>query len=270
MNSYKTFTECQRKYWHSAHMTQHDSDWVRPLHHVFSSIAIKALAEFSYSWRNMRVSRIVELCKSDGVMDEFDQMRIAVAVRSYFSQWPETIGKIDGNRMIVDVDGAPYLLINRFSSQISPSLSAELYSDVTVCGSIIHLREIMDVQGAIVRVVQKNSQVIKQAREFKTREAQRAETPAEFLERANNGKTFEFRASVDELDIAGVEQILSVFELDILMKDGDINQYEQNFGEDNCNCVKNKTKGQACEFYSQCHRENFNFGATEVAESELW
>jgi hypothetical protein len=288
VSAYDDFAKCQRMFFHKhVNETCVDSDFVAPVYFAFGTVAHECLAKFQYDGTKMSLEFIKESCKKHGILDEFEQMRVAVALRSYFAEWPKTEivatevwfetgslkGRIDA---IARTENGLVILCDEFHSSISPSLSAELPVDMQICGYAGALGELAkklgvpgdSFVGVQARFVQKNSQVIREYKEFKTKPPQQAETPLEFLARANNGKTWEWSATFDELDVAGAEQRIAVLTLDLAMKEN-VEDYEQNKGEDNRNCVLNPSKEIACQFYSQCHGVQYS-KRNEPTEEEIW
>lgn len=255
------YERCQRAFFYErVAKLEKDSDFKEPVYFFFGKAAHRCLEEFGYRGTNMRTSKIFEICQQEKITDEYDQARVAVAVRTYFACWPTTeVVAMEGEMETEFFKGrydaftkderGYWILENKFHASISKELAVELTTDVQICSYAARAKEIQEalkLDGPIIgvkyRITTKNSQTVGGKR---TQYA----GALDFLEKAKNGNCIEFELLFEEMAIGIVETEMSMLCCEIEGK----GLQEENFAQDLERCVWNEKRGEACGHYSRCH-----------------
>lgn len=257
----KQYEKCQRAFFHER-VKKHepDKDFVTPLYFNFGRAAHACLEAFGYDCKSMKTEKIFAICKENGITNEYDAARVAVAVRTYFAHWPTTNAKsvegwlenefFHGRYDAVTKDERGYwILENKFHSQISKDLGVELTGDVQLCSYASEAKSIAEtlkldapLLGVKFRVTTKNAQTIGGKRS-------QYDGPLDFLKRGKNGHCLELEMLFEEMNIGVVKMEMRMLCCEIEMKDDTEALFEQKLEE----CIWNQKRDEACPFFSRCH-----------------
>jgi hypothetical protein len=260
-SSRNLYAECQRAFWHRyLAKTVNDSDYVNPKYFAFGSAFHECLEVFKYSGKLMETAKIVEIAHKNRLFGEGDIGKLMASLRAYFATWfnsnvidcevwieTDVIkGKIDG--VLRDDQGHFWILENKTSSAISPTLEIELPTDPQVClysASVEQLKERVrilageQVLGVIFRVTEKPKERLK-----------KAETMLDYAARCKS-RTFEWKAPFARIKS---DEVFSSFRALLAEIKAKREPYRPDMIESFCqnkrNCVK---YGAACQYYSHCH-----------------
>ena len=255
------YERCQRSFFYERVIkATKDSDYKEPLYFFFGKAAHACLEAFHYDAMQMNTDKIFEICKEHGITDEYDCARVGIAVRTYFACWPTTKavavegwleteffkGRFDA---VTKDDEGYWILENKFHSQISRELGAELTGDVQLCsyaGQAKAIEETLKLDaplaGVKYRVTTKNSQTVNGPRS-------KYDGPIDFLARGKNGHTIELSMKFDEMAIGIVETEMCMLCCEIELKGENIELFSQDLER----CVTSTKRGEACPFFSKCH-----------------
>ena len=255
------YEQCQRAFYYERVIkATKDADYKEPLYFFFGRAAHACLEAFHYDAMQMNTDKIFEICKSHGITDEYDCARVGIAVRTYFACWPKTEARsVEGwleteffrgryDAITKDEEGY-WILENKFHSQISRELGAELTGDVQVCSYAAQAKAIEEtlkldapLVGIKYRDTTKNSQTVNGPRS-------KYDGPLDFLAKGKNGHTLELSMKFDEMAIGIVETEMCMLCCEIELKGENVELFEQDLER----CVTSAKRGEACPYFSKCH-----------------
>lgn len=258
------FQKCERMFYYEfINRKSYDSCWKKPLYMMFSQAAINCLEDFHFDGMQMKTQAMKDVCELHGIHDGFDQVRVMIALRSYFAQWSKSnvisrFSRVKGEYSdeyvtgIIKEGNNYFILMNRFSSQIDKNIAVEMCCDAKVCLFCSQIEQVEkdfslpdgSIVGIKLRIVKKNSQVA-------AGERNKGETPMNFLKRANNTPAVEINLLRNQVDVYSFENEISLVSCDIEMKGGN----KENFSKNEESCIWNKTTDLKCPYYHQCHND---------------